>query len=80
MEKLIGTYLTKQDFIKAFNEGRLLHKNKWVVFTGTVGIQTVQIKSYGTWNQVFLVDGLNVPTSHGLKVGQWKKEILEALA
>ena len=61
------------DFVKTLNTIRLQNKGKWYNWSGTVNNKTVQIKGYGTWLQIFKVDGLIVPTCSDISVSDFKK-------
>ena len=61
------------DFTKSINTLRLQNKGKWYTWAGTVNNRTVQIKAYGTWLQIFKVDGLLVPTCSDIGVTDFKK-------
>ncbi len=61
------------EFVKILNNIRLQNKGKWYTWTGTVNNKTVQIKGYGTWLQIFKVDGLIVPTCSDISVTDFKK-------
>lgn len=61
------------DFVKSINTLRLQNKGKWYTWGGTVNNKTVQIKAYGTWLQIFKVDGLLVPTYSDISVSDFKK-------
>ena len=65
--------LNKADFIKTVNGLRLANKGKWYTWAGTVNNKTVQIKAYGTWLQIFKVEGLSVPTVSDISVSEYKK-------
>ena len=61
------------DFVKSINTLRLQNKGRWYTWAGTVNNKTVQIKAYGTWLQIFKVDGLLVPTCSDIGVTDFKK-------
>ena len=62
-----------QDFIKTVNSLRLENKGKWYTFVGVVNDKSVVIKAYGTWLQVFKVDGLIVPTVSDISIKDFKE-------
>ena len=62
-----------QDFIKTVNKLRLENKGKWYTFAGVVNDKSVVIKAYGTWLQVFKVDGLIVPTVSDISIKDFKE-------
>ena len=65
--------LNKSDFIKAINTLRLSNKNKWYTWQGIVDNKQVALKGYGTWLQIFRIDGLTVPTLSDISVADFKK-------
>ena len=65
--------LNTVDFVKTLNTLRLQNKDKWYTWVGTVNNKTVQIKAYGTWLQIFKVDGFIVPTCSDISVTDFKK-------
>lgn len=64
--------LNTQEFVKLINSLRLENKNKWYTWQGVVNGKTVIIKAYGTWLQIFKVDGLHIPTIMDIKVSEFK--------
>lgn len=72
MNTLNTQVLNTQDFIKTIQGLRLDHKNKWYTWQGVVNEKTVQIKGFGTWLQVFKVEGLHVPTCSDISVKDFK--------
>ena len=71
--------MNTQDFIKAVNALRLSNKSKWYTFDGYVNNKQVQIKAYGTWLQVFKVDGLSIPTVSDVSVKDFKDCLFNAV-
>lgn len=64
--------LNTQDFIKTINSLRLENKNKWYTWQGVINDKTVMVKGFGTWLQIFKVDGLHVPTCSDISVKEFK--------
>lgn len=60
------------EFVKTVNALRLANKNKWYYFQGTVNGKDVQLKGYGTWLQIFTVNGWNCSNAMEQKVGSYK--------
>lgn len=75
---LTGNYFaTPAEFLKAANSARLQAPNSWHIFKGKVGQNEVELKFFGTWNQIFRVNGQT--KTHGpmeQKISAWKNEIL----
>lgn len=59
------------DFIKYINKQRKL--GGWYGFNGTVNGKDITIKGYGTWLQIFKINGLSVPTGIDLKVKDYNE-------
>lgn len=66
-----------QDFVKHVNKTRLENKNKWYFLNLVVNDKQVMIKGFGTWLQVFNVNGLNIPTVSDISVNDFKKLLSE---
>lgn len=64
--------LNTQDFIKTINSLRLENKNKWYTWQGVINDKTVMVKGFGTWLQIFKVNGLHVPTCSDISVKEFK--------
>ncbi len=73
----MGTFETVKDFISHLNVARRL--GRWYGGTFTVEGSSVQIKAYGTWNQILTVDGVRCGGNHNQSVSAWKQEIAGAL-
>lgn len=69
--------MNTQDFIKHVNKTRLENKNKWYFLNLVVNDKKVMIKGFGTWLQVFNVNGLNIPTVSDISVNDFKKLLSE---
>ena len=67
------------DFVKTLNTLRLQNKGKWYMWTGTVNNKTVQIKAYGTWLQLFFVDGLQCGNCADRSVKDFKNDLTSAV-
>ena len=57
----MNTYMPmdKELFIKEVNRLRKDNKNKWYWFNAEVGGKTIQLKAYGTYLQIFKVNGIS---------------------
>ena len=71
--------LNTTDFVKTLNNLRLQNKGKWYIWAGTVNNKTVQIKAYGTWLQIFRVEGFVVPTCLDISVSDFKKLLTDSV-
>lgn len=47
------------DFVKTVNKARLANKNNWYCFSGFVNGVEIKIKAYGTYLQIFKIDGVS---------------------
>lgn len=63
--------MTIDTFIKTINRLRRLHKDNWYTFTGLVNGNHVEIKGFGTWLQIFRINGVNHGSTMGLSVSQY---------
>ena len=71
--------LNTTDFVKILNTLRLQNKGKWYTWVGTVNNKTVQIKAYGTWLQLFFVDGLQCGNCADRTVKEFKIDLTSAV-
>jgi hypothetical protein len=69
-----------QEFVKTINALRLANKNGWYIWQGEVNNKVVNIKGYGTWLQIFTVDGLRQNTIADISVAEFKQELLNGLS
>ena len=67
------------DFVKTLNTLRLQNKGEWYTWVGTVNNKTVQIKAYGTWLQLFFVDGLQCGNCADRSVKNFKNDLTSAV-
>jgi len=67
--------MTKTEFINTVNKTRLDNKNKWYYHSDIVEGKTIALKGFGTWLQVFLVDGVNYSNSMDVSVKQFKLDL-----
>lgn len=62
-----------EEFVKFVNKKRLENKNKWYYIVDTIVCgKAVEIKAFGTWMQIFNIDGMKNPSTHDLPVGKFK--------
>ena len=66
----------RNDFFKAINTLRKKSKNKWYSFSGTVNGQYIELKAFGTWLQIFRIDGIDNSHCPDLSVKRFN-EILD---
>jgi hypothetical protein len=68
-----------QQFVEMINKLRLQNKGKWYMWQGTVNNKTVKIKAYGTWLQLFFVDGLQCGNCADRIVKDFKNDLTSAV-
>lgn len=49
----------KSDFVKAINKLRRTSKGQWYAWVGFVEGKKIELKAFGTWLQIFRVNGLD---------------------
>ncbi len=64
--------MSNLEFISAINALRLNNKNKWYTFNDTVNNKAVQIKGFGTWLQIFNIDGVRYGNSMETSIKEFK--------
>ena len=65
------------NFIKHVNQLRL--KNNWYMYTGEVCGKSVKIKGFGTWLQIFEVNGINHSNSMECAVARFKQDLQDGI-
>ena len=68
---------SEKDFIKSIIKLKNGNKNKWYTFVGEVEGMKVKIKGYGTWLQIFNVDGTDYGNSSETSVKGFKELLAE---
>lgn len=63
-------------FIKTINNLRL--KGSWYQYVGMVDGKDIKIKGYGTWLQIFKVNGIDHSNCMGQSIKQFKDALLKA--
>lgn len=63
------------EFIKEINALRLANKNKWYFWQGVVNGKKVEIKGYGTWLQIFRINGLNLWAGMDISIKDFKESL-----
>ena len=71
--------MTKEDFIKELNSTRKANKNKWYSLMTIVDKKVVRIKGYGTWLQVFTIDGIDYSNTMEQSVKEFNNYLQEVL-
>jgi hypothetical protein len=66
-------------FIKTINALRKASKGAWYQWHGTVNDSSVSIKAFGTWLQVYRVDGINQITTMDNSVSNFNVELLAGI-
>jgi len=63
------------DFVKEINTLRLRNKNNWYQWVGKVQGKKIEIKGYGTWLQIFRVDGVQYGGLMDIPISVFKSEL-----
>lgn len=69
---------TRQEFLDRINEMRL--SGGWYQFMNTVEGVLIAVKGYGTWLQVYNVEGTDYSSPMDMKVGDWKEWLAKPFA
>ena len=64
-----------KQFVDAVNKLRLVNRGKWYWFNATVGGKAVRIKAFGTWMQIYDVDGVNCANCMERSVTEFKSDL-----
>ena len=64
---------TSESLFKAIDRHRLRNRKAWWVVVGPFYGHHLEIKAYGTWAQIFRVDGVDHSFGHTDKVTSWKQ-------
>jgi hypothetical protein len=70
--------MTPEEFVKQLNRERLA--GGWYSGNEVVNGHAIAYKGYGTWMQVYKVDGIDYSNAHNQKVKEWKQAILTPLS
>lgn len=76
--KTVGSVETVGSFVKHINAMR--RQGGWYQFVGSVAGKHIEIKGYGTWIQVYRVDGVRYAGLHDRSVKQFTNDLLEPWA
>ena len=69
--------MTGEAFKNTINKLRLDNKNKWYYASEIVEGKTVALKGFGTWLQIFTVDGVDYANTMDCKISQFKQDLLK---
>ena len=64
-----------KQFVDAVNKLRLANRGKWYWFNDTVGGKAVRIKAFGTWMQIYDVDGVDYANCMERSVAKFKSDL-----
>ena len=64
-----------KQFVDRVNKLRLANRGKWYWFNDTVGGKAVRIKAFGTWMQIYDVDGVNCANCMERSVTEFKSDL-----
>ena len=64
-----------KQFVDAVNKLRLANRGKWYWFNDTVDGKAVRIKAFGTWMQIYDVDGVNCANYMERSVAEFKSDL-----
>lgn len=64
-----------KQFVDAVNKYRLANRGKWYWFNDTVGGKAVRIKAFGTWMQIYDVDGVDYANCMERSVTEFKSDL-----
>jgi len=64
-----------EDFIREINTLRKVNKNAWYTWVGSVEGKEVSLKGFGTWLELFKVDGIDYSNPMERAVGQFKDDL-----
>jgi len=66
--------------VNIINKLRLENNNGWYLYNTTINNHNIQIKGYGTWLQIFKIDGIDNGSTMDLNVTQFKEHLTNALS
>ena len=64
-----------KQFVDRVNNLRFANRGKWYWFNGTVGGKAVRIKAFGTWMQIYDVDGVDYANCMERSVAEFKSDL-----
>ena len=68
-----------KQFVDTVNKLRLANHGKWYWFNDTVDGKAVRIKAFGTWMQIYDVDGVNCANCMERSVAEFKSDLARPL-
>ena len=71
--------MTNSEFIKHIDGLRKASKGQWYQFIGHVDGRVVKVKAFGTWLQIYIVDGVQMGTTMDNSVSNFKLELSQGL-
>ena len=63
------------DFTKHINKLRLNNKSSWYSYSGIVDGKNVSLKAYGTWLQIYKVNGVDYSNCMDVSVKKFKEDL-----
>lgn len=76
VEEISEADKTPADFVKEMTKLKNANKNKWYTFTGTIDGKNIQLKGYGTWLQIYKVDGIDYGNAMEASVKAFKEALI----
>jgi len=67
--------MKKEVFINIVNKLRLDNKNKWFYASEIVEGKTVALKGFGTWLQIYIIDGVDYSNPMERSIKQFKEDL-----
>ena len=64
-----------KQFVDTVNKLRLANRGKWYWFNDTVDGKAVRIKAFGTWMQIYDVDGVDCANCMECSVTEFKSDL-----
>ena len=64
-----------KQFVDTVNKLRLANRGKWYWFNDTVDGKAVRIKAFGTWMQIYDVDGVKCANCMERSVAEFKTDL-----
>ena len=64
-----------KQFVDTVNKLRLVNRGKWYWFRGNVEGKAVRIKAFGTWMQIYDVDGVDYANCMERSVTEFKSDL-----
>jgi hypothetical protein len=71
--------MNKKEFCELINKLRLLNKNNWYFWSGTVEGLRVQVKGYDTWTQILDIESTRHGGTMNISVAAFKKHLSDSI-